>query len=264
MKVRAKDHAFNFPYLDDGDKQDVARAYGCKVTPHAFVFDAERKLQYVGRIDDNEREQLSKVPDLRNALDEMLAGKEVSVKETRAGGCSTKWAGKEEDVKKFMDRLAAEPVALEDANEETLKDLNKASGKIRLVNFWATSCGPCVAEFSELVTINRMYRNRAFEMITVSANFPDEKKEALAFLQKKQSSGKNLIFSGTDKYKLMAAFDKDWDASLPYTVLFDAEGKVLNKWNNQIDPLEAKRAIVKALQELNKGYVMDAPKPKKQ
>jgi peroxiredoxin len=264
MKIRAKDHAFNFPYLDDGDKQEVARAYGCKVTPHAFVFDAERKLQYVGRIDDNEREQLSKVPDLRNALDELLAGKEVTVKETRAGGCSTKWAGKEEDVKKFMDRLAAEPVTLDDANEETLKDLNKASGKIRLVNFWATSCGPCVAEFSELITINRMYRNRAFEMITVSANFPDEKKEALAFLQKKQSSGKNLIFSGTDKYKQMAAFDKDWDASLPYTVLFDAEGKVLNKWNNQIEPLEVKRAIVKALQELNKGYVMDAPKPKKQ
>src|SRR2546428_1761845 len=58
MKIRARDHAFNFPYLDDGDKQETARAYGCKVTPHAFVFDAERKLRYVGRIDDNEREHL--------------------------------------------------------------------------------------------------------------------------------------------------------------------------------------------------------------
>src|SRR5436190_21264881 len=114
MKIRAKDHAFNFPYLDDGDKQETARAYGCKVTPHAFVYDAERKLQYVGRIDDNEREQLMKVSDLRNALDALLAGKEVEVKETRAGGCSTKWAGKEDDVKKFMDKLAAEPVSVEE------------------------------------------------------------------------------------------------------------------------------------------------------
>jgi thiol-disulfide isomerase/thioredoxin len=157
-----------------------------------------------------------------------------------------------------MAKLAAEPVSVEAADEEALKALRKnESGKLRLVNFWATTCGPCVAEFSELVTINRMYRNRAFEMVTVSANFPDEKKDVLEFLQKKQASGRNLIFAGTEKYKLMAAFDPEWDASLPYTMLIGPKGEVLKKINGPVEPLELKRAIVKQLQVMNAGRVMD-------
>jgi thiol-disulfide isomerase/thioredoxin len=263
MKIRAAYVKYNFPYLDDGETQAVSRAYGPRVTPHAFVFDAERKLRYVGRIDDNEREEYAKVFDLRNALDALVAGKDPEVKETKAGGCSTKWLGKEDSVKNFMAKLAAEPVTVEPADEEALKALrNNESGKLRLVNFWATNCGPCVTEFPDLVTINRMYRNRAFEMVTVAANFPDEKPEVLKFLQAKQASGKNLIFAGTDKYKLMAAFDKDWDASLPYTVLFGTKGEVIHKVNGAFDPLELKRVIVKALRELNKGAVMDEKKKK--
>src|SRR5262249_40810078 len=58
MKIRARDRQFNYPYLEGGGKYEaVARAYGPKATPHAFIFDAERKLQYVGRIDDSEREK---------------------------------------------------------------------------------------------------------------------------------------------------------------------------------------------------------------
>ena len=55
MKVRAREKEFNFPYIDDGETQKTARAYGCKATPHAFAFDADRKLRYAGRIDDSER-----------------------------------------------------------------------------------------------------------------------------------------------------------------------------------------------------------------
>ncbi len=69
MKIRAKDRKFNFPYLYEGDKTGISRAYGPTATPHAFVFDAARKLRYVGRIDDSEREQYVKTRDLRNALD---------------------------------------------------------------------------------------------------------------------------------------------------------------------------------------------------
>src|SRR6266851_329814 len=51
MKVRAKEKGFNFPYIDDGATQTTAKAYGCKATPHVFVFDDARKLCYAGRID---------------------------------------------------------------------------------------------------------------------------------------------------------------------------------------------------------------------
>ncbi len=250
MRIRAKDRAFNFPYLYEGDATGISRAYGPTATPHAFVFDRERKLRYVGRIDDNERERLAKSQDLRNALDALIAGRAAPVAQTRAFGCSIKWAGKADLVKQFMAKLAAEPVAVESVTAEGLQTLRKNdSGKLRLVNFWATWCGPCITEFPELVTINRMYRHRAFEFVSVAANFPDEKKEVLQFLEKNQASNRNLLFSGEDKYKLMEAFDATWNAALPYTMLIAPGGEVLYKVQGPIDPLAIKRAIVKSLKE---------------
>ena len=250
MIVRARYKKFNFPYLYDGDKQETARAYGPVATPHAFVFDKERKLRYVGRVDDSERPELAKTHDLRNAIDALLAGHEVDVTQTRTFGCSIKWAGKEEGVKQYLARLAAEPVNLELVGADDLKALRKNdSGKARLINFWATWCGPCITEFPDLMIINRMYRHRAFELVTVSANYPDERKEVLAFLQKNQASCRNLLFGEVDKYKLMAAFDPGWDGALPYTVLLGPNGEVLYQHRDAIDAVEVKRAIVRALKE---------------
>jgi peroxiredoxin len=248
MKVRAREKEFNFPYIDDGETQKTARAYGCKATPHVFVFDDARKLRYAGRIDDSERPEYVKVSDLRIALDALVAGEEVKVKTTPAFGCSTKWASKEESVKKFMEKLAAEPVTVTPVDEAGLAALSRNdAGKLRLVNFWSTTCVPCLEELPDLVEINRMYRHRAFEMVTVAVNYPDEKADVEKLLKKHQCSARNLILAGTDKYKHLAAFDKEWDAAIPYTVLFNAEGKVLYKANGKINPLELKRAIVNAL-----------------
>jgi len=250
MKIRAKYKQFAFPYLYDGDKEEVSRAYGPVATPHAFVFDQKRTLRYRGRIDDSERPEYVKVRDLRNALDALLAGREVEVKETKSFGCSIKWAGKADSVKAFMERLAAEPVTVELVAEEGLKKLRQSdSSKLRLINFWATWCGPCVTEFPELVQINRMYRHRDFEMVTVAANYPDEQKQVLGFLQKQHASNKNLLFGDRDKYKLMEAFDKDWTGALPYTLLLSPTGAVLYKQQGEIDALELKRTIVRSLKE---------------
>ena len=249
MKIRARDRHFNFPYLYEGDRTGVSRGYGPTATPHAFVFDAGRRLRYAGRIDDSEREQLVKVRDLRNAIDALLAGREVPVAQTKAFGCSIKWAGKAESVKRFMAKLAAEPVSVEPADAEALKALRKNdSKKLRLVNFWATWCGPCLTEFPELVTIDRMYRRRAFELVTVAANFPDERAEVLELLKKQQASNRNLMFTTTDKYKLMEAFDPQWNAALPYTMLIAPGGEILYKVQGALDPLKLKRTIVRALQ----------------
>ena len=79
MKLRAQERGYNFPYLYDGDTEAVSRAYGPAATPHAFVFDAARKLRYAGAIDDSERVQHVKHHYLRDALDALLEGKELLV-----------------------------------------------------------------------------------------------------------------------------------------------------------------------------------------
>ncbi|MEO7319878.1 MAG: redoxin domain-containing protein, partial [Chthoniobacteraceae bacterium] len=227
MKIRAKDKAFNFPFLYDGDTETVSRAYGPVATPHVFVFDAGRKLRYAGRIDDAERESLVKVRDLRVALDALLAGKQPEVAQTRVFGCSIKWAGKADQVKAWMDKADAEPESVELADAAAIKALRAGSGKVRLVNFWATWCGPCVAEFPDLVEIFRMYRGREFEFVTVAANYSDEKAEVLKFLTKHHASMKNLLWNSNDKNALVEAFEPKWQGQLPFTMLLGPKGEVL-------------------------------------
>jgi peroxiredoxin len=250
MKLRAKEAGFNFPYLYDGDTETVSRAYGPVVTPHAFVFDAARKLRYLGAIDDSERIQHVKKHYMRDALDAVLAGNEPPVTQTKVVGCSIKWAGKESQVQAYMDKLAAEPVTLATADADALRALRKnEAGKFRLVNFWATWCAPCLAEFHEFVTVNRMYRHRDFEFVAVSMNRPDEEKQVLEFLKKKQASNRNLIFASAEREELINAFDPDWQGEAPYTVLISPEGKVVYSEKGSVDFLALKRAIVKAMNE---------------
>lgn len=91
MKLRAAERDFNFPYLYDAE-QSAAKAFGATHTPEVFVFDANRKLVYHGKIDDNWQEPNNvKSNYLREALDEILAGKPVSVPETYSIGCTIKW-----------------------------------------------------------------------------------------------------------------------------------------------------------------------------
>jgi len=90
LKQRVKEKEYPFVYLTDST-QDVAKAFGAIKTPHVFVFDAERKLAYRGRIDDEGDPAKVSKQDLRAALDELLAGKPVSTTETTAVGCTIKW-----------------------------------------------------------------------------------------------------------------------------------------------------------------------------
>jgi thiol-disulfide isomerase/thioredoxin len=117
------------------------------------------------------------------------------------------------------------------------------------VNFWATWCAPCVAEFQEFIVINRMYRHRDFELVTVSLNRPDEENAVLDFLRKNQASCRNFLFGSADREKLIDAFEPEWQGAVPYTVLLSPEGKVIYRESGSIDPLELKRAIVRAMNE---------------
>jgi peroxiredoxin len=90
MKARAEIESFNFPYLRD-ESQEVALAYGAQCTPHAFVFNGDRKLVYEGAIDDDKSGDDVTETYVRDAIEAILAGEEYPLDTVSPLGCSTKW-----------------------------------------------------------------------------------------------------------------------------------------------------------------------------
>jgi peroxiredoxin len=246
MKTRAEHRAFNFPFLYDGETQEATAKYGPTATPHVFVFDRDRKLRYQGRVDSSPREVYAKVPDTRLAIDAVLAGGAVPVEKTPTVGCSIKWLEKTASTNAEADAIKKEPVTVAPVDAAGLEALvkNADSGKTRLINFWATWCAPCTAEFPELQATWRMYRKRPFELVTVAINFPDEEPGVRKFLEAQRATTKNLLFGTTDPYALMRVVDPDWNGAVPYSMVVAPGGKVLFKGNGTLDMLTTRRLIL--------------------
>jgi len=245
MKIRAGERGFRFPYLYDGDEQKAALAYGPVATPHCFVFDKNRILRYAGRVDSSEKPGTGKGEDIRAAVDAVLSGRTVNPATTKVFGCSIKWSWKDESVQRIYKQWSELPVTLDEIDTAGIKDLVKnSSNKLRLINFWATWCGPCVTEFPDLVVIDRMYRGRPFEFITISADKPEKKAGVLNFLKEKQASNKNFIYKNSNVYEMIEAVDPDWQGGLPYTMIIEPGGKIIYKRQNTIEPLEIKKLVV--------------------
>jgi len=89
IKAHAEQHKFPFPVLKDVNNV-IADKFGASFTPEIYVLSPKFEILYHGRIDDSRREDQVKSQDLGKALDEILAGKQVSVSETKAFGCTIK------------------------------------------------------------------------------------------------------------------------------------------------------------------------------
>lgn len=256
MKIRARDQGFNFPFLYDGDEQQTALAYGAVATPHVFIFDKERKLRYTGRIDDTEDPYRTPArTDARNAIDALLAGREVEVETTKAFGCSMKWKSKLDWRRTLDERWKEQPVELKEIDLEGTRALLENRGdSYRLINVWATWCGPCVIEFPEFVKMQRMYGQRNFEVVSLSTDKLSARDQARDFLVKQEAAFSNYLYAEEDQEGLINAIDPSWQGNLPYTLLVGPGGKVVYRHSGIIDPLEVKRAVVK---ELGRYYADD-------
>lgn len=242
MKIRAKDKGFRFPYLYDGDDQKTALLYGPVATPHAFVFDNDRKLQYAGSIDESMEKGKGEL--LRNAIDDILEGRIIEKPLTKVFGCSTKWAWKTEGKNKLYKEWAALPVTIENIDTAGIRELiNNKSGKLRLINVWASWCGPCVQEFPDFIMIDRIYRSREFEFISINADKLARKDNVLKFLQKNEASNKNYIFNSDNNSDLVEAIDPQWSGALPYTMLVEQGGNVIYRLQGPINILEMRKLI---------------------
>ena len=93
------------------------------------------------------------------------------------------------------------------------------------------------------------FRNRDFELITVSTDTPDAKAAVVKFLEKHHSAVKNYQFASDDVYALQAAFDKRWDSGVPYTVVIAPDGKIVYEEVGEVRKLALRRAILAVLPE---------------
>jgi len=260
MKLIAKDKKFNLPYLYDGETQETAKAYGAVATPHVFIFDADLKLRYDGRID-NGRRALGPAEknEARDAIAAILAGREIAVTNTRPVGCTTKWKEKAGKVAEEDAKWKALPVTVELAKADLLGKLiaNEGRSGMRLINLWATTCGPCVMEFPDLSAIYRQYSWQEFELITVSLDPPAKIDQVTKFLERQQVglSPRTKVFLDEegrttnhfildDDTENLASILKGWDGSIPYTLLVGAGGEVLYEHSGKIEPMPLKKKIV--------------------
>jgi len=94
-----------------------------------------------------------------------------------------------------------------------------------------------------LVNLNRMYRDRGFELVSISTDDSSAKGKALKFLEKQQSSSPNYIYTGEDKYKLMETIDARWQGALPYSLLVEPGGKIVYAHQGAINAEELRKII---------------------
>jgi thiol-disulfide isomerase/thioredoxin len=145
----------------------------------------------------------------------------------------------------------AQAVAVREIDAEGLKKLLRRDSKQArplLVNFWATWCDPCRDEFPDLVQINKDYKARGLEFVTVSLDDPgDIKTSVVQFLQTMHSSMPAYLLNVVDPEPSIKGVDATWGGGLPATFLFDAQGQMVFKHMGRIQPAELRVAIEKVM-----------------
>lgn len=264
MAPFAKDFGWTFPYLYDGATQTFTTACGAQSTPQLFVFDADRKLRYTGRMDDGRR-NLGAVDKsyLRDALYAMLAGTEVKEPVTRSFGCSTKWLFKKANVAADQAAWEKRPVTVADLDEALSKKIRaNPTQSVRLINFWSTTCGPCVKEFPDLVDTYRRFQNRPLEFVSISLDPVAQRPAVSKFLEAHHAAipnstakslkeegreTNNYHWSGRNPDTMAQAIDPEWSGALPHTILVAPGGKILWRHTGGLDIVELRREILKGL-----------------
>ncbi len=264
MAPFAQDFHWSFPYLYDGEKQEFATACGAQSTPHIFLFDAERKLRYTGRMDDGGRNSGAVDKSyLRDAIDAVLAGTTVNEPVTRSFGCSTKWLFKKSNVADDQKKWEEKPITVADLDEELSKKIRANGSKnFRLINFWSTTCGPCVKEFPDLIETGRRFQNRSVEFISISLDPITQRPAVSKFLESRhaalpdrlapslEADGRmtnNYHWTGGNPDKMAQAIDPEWSGALPHTIIVAPGGEILWRHTGELDIVEARRQILKGL-----------------
>lgn len=157
------------------------------------------------------------------------------------GGANSVFAQKSKKQKKKP--AAALPQNLPTVTQIDLAGLkaivaqNQLAKRPLLVNFWATWCEPCRQEFPELVQIDAEFRSKGLDVVTVSLDdLAELKREVPIFLAEMKAAMPAYLLKTPDEGEAMKFISADWHGGLPFTILFDAEGKTVYTRQGLIKP----------------------------
>ena len=248
MALRAKELQYPFPYLYDGKTQEVAKAYGVRVTPHAFLFDKKRKLRYSGRIGDPKNPEREDREELRIAINSLVQGIEPEVVRGLVFGNSIKWIKDRIIAEKTRERFARESVYLKNANIRTLQFVRRNDSKLpKLIYVWSNKDKNNRQELLQLSAIHKIYRKRGLKLVTICVDGNDFTDVAKKLLSETLSSGTNYICPGTEISPVVDLRAEEGIETTPFLGLLISEAKIFYRSTKGLEPLTIKRHIIEAL-----------------
>ena len=126
--------------------------------------------------------------------------------------------------------------------------LTQQRGGPLLVNFWATFCDPCRDEFPDLVKIDKDFRPRSLEFVTVSLDdMEDIKTSVPRFLSLMKAKMPAYLLNASDPEPAINLVDPNWRGDLPATFLYNEKGEVVYKHIGRVNTAELREAIEKAV-----------------
>ena len=158
--------------------------------------------------------------------------------------------------KKGQAAKPSKPVAVvSPIDTEALKGLlTQQRERPLLVNFWATFCDPCRDEFPDLVKIDKEYRPRALDFVTVSLDdFTDIKTSVPQFLDSMKATMPAYLLNVSDPEPAINLVDARWQGDLPATFLYNEKGEVVYKHIGRVNTAELRAAIEKAVSKKGDG-----------
>ncbi len=145
----------------------------------------------------------------------------------------------------FSEPLIIKTAAAEDIQSQAA--LHRGSEAV-LVNFWATTCAPCIEEFPFIMDLSRQYKQEGLQTYFVSIDFPDEGKKVRRFLKSQRVSGISFLADLSDPNAFINSIHKNWTGAVPFTIMFaKGSGEVVDYWEGEKPKKHFEQAIRKAL-----------------